>query len=118
MGLCLQLEVRLATEEVDSGLASGHQFQPSKAELGGLGRPSILGRTPTPQLPVPCLVSESCQCEQERWWAQCSLGALSTGSVTGQNPFVHKNLSGSQLTSEASGSARNGAVRSIWVWLP
>ena len=53
MGLCLQLEVRLATEEVDSGLASGHQFQPSKAELGGPGRPSILGRTPTPSSQCP-----------------------------------------------------------------
>lgn len=117
MGLCLQLEVRLATEEVDSVLASGHQFQPSKAELGGPGGPSILGRTPTPQIPVPCLVSESCHCEQKWWWAQCSLGVLSRGYVTGQIQFVHKNLSGSQLTSEASGSARNGAIRSIWVWL-
>lgn len=118
MGLCLQLEDRLATQEVDSGLASGHQFRPSEAELGGPGGPSILGRTPTHWPPVPCLVSKSCQCEQEQWWAQCSLGVLSRGSVTGQIQSVHKNLSSSQLTSEASGSARNGAIRSIWVWLP
>ena len=51
MGLCLQLEVRLATKEVDSGLASGHQFQPSKAELGGPGRLIILGRTSHPPAP-------------------------------------------------------------------
>ena len=116
MGLCLQLEDRLATQEVDSGLASGHQFPPSKAELGGPGGPSILGRTPTPWPPVPCLVSKCCQCEQEQWWAQGSLGVLSRGSVTGQIQSVHKNLSSSQLTSEASGAARNGAIRSIWVW--
>ena len=116
MGLCLQLEDRLATQEVDSGLASGHQFQPSKAELGGPGGPSILGRTPTPWPPVPCLVSKCCQCEQEQWWAQGSLGVLSRGSVTGQIQSVHKNLSSSQLTSEASGAARNGTIRSIWVW--
>lgn len=51
--------------------------------------PSIFWEgTPTHWPPVLCLVSKSCQREQEQWWAQCSL--VSRGSVTGQIQSVHK----------------------------
>lgn len=50
-------------------------------------------KDPYPLAPSALSVSKSCQCEQGQWWAQCSLGVLSRGSVTGQIQSVHKNLS-------------------------